>query len=73
MFAADKIYASVTERIIVAMPEDEGKLDGFDTAVNIVYNLFSDVQLGCNIGAYICKETKEFSNYSATIKASLAF
>ena len=73
MYAAGKMYANITERVLLAMPEDEIKLDGFDTSVNLVYNLFSDVQLGCNIGAYICTETKENSNYSATLKASLAF
>ncbi len=73
MYAVNKLYANVTERVLLAIPEDEVKLDGFDTSVNVIYNLFSDVQLGCNIGAYICTEEKEKSNYSATIKASLAF
>ena len=73
MYAAGKIYANVTERVIISMPKDEAKLDGFDTSASVVYNLFSDLQLGCNLGAYICKETKENSNYYATLKASLAF
>ena len=73
MYAADKLYANLTERIIIAMPEDEAKLDGFDTSVNVVYNLFSDLQIGCDIGAYICKEVEEMSSFYATAKASLAF
>ena len=73
MYASGKIYASATERVIIGMPEDEAKLDGFDTTVNVIYNLFSDVQLGLDAGAYICKETKEFTNYYATVKALLAF
>ena len=73
MYASGKIYASAIERVIIGMPEDEAKLEGFDTTVNVIYNLFSDVQLGLDAGAYICKETKEFTNYYATVKALLAF
>lgn len=73
MYAADKLYANLTERIIISLPEDEAKLDGFDTSVNLVYNLFSDLKLGCDLGAYICKEVKEMSSFYATVKASLAF
>ena len=72
-YVKDKLYAGVTERIIVTMPEDEAKLDGFDTTVNVIYNLFSDLQLGCDAGVYICKEDKDFTSYFATIKAKLAF
>ena len=73
MYVAGKFFASATERIIITMPKDEAKLDGFNTSVNVIYNAFSDLQLGCDIGAYICKETKTNSNYYATVKASLAF
>lgn len=73
MYASGKIYAGATERVIIGMPEDEAKLEGFDTTVNVIYNLFSDVQLGLDAGAYICKETKDFTNYYATVKALLAF
>lgn len=73
VYAANKLYAGLTERVIIAMPETEAKLNGFDTSVNVVYNVFSDLQIGCDIGAYICTEEKAFSNYSATIRASLAF
>lgn len=73
MYAAGKLYANATEMVIVAMPEKEAKLDGFDTGINILYNLFSDLQVGCDLSAYICTEEKARSNYSATLKASLAF
>ena len=55
------------------MPKDEAKLNGFDTSINVVYNVFSDLQVGCDAGAYICKEVKELSNYYATFNAKLAF
>ena len=72
-YAAGKFYGNLTERVIITMLNDETKLDGFDTSASLVYNVFSDLKLGLDGGAYICKETKELSNYYATIKASLAF
>ncbi len=73
VFAANKIYAGLTERVILSMPADQIAFNGLDTSVNVLYNLFSDVQLGLDIGAYICIESKDLSNYFATLKASLAF
>lgn len=71
--ATKNLYAGLTERVILSMPEEDLSLDGFDTSLNVVYNLLSDVQIGCDAGAYICTEAKEKSNYYGTIKASLAF
>ena len=73
LFANDKLYASLTEKFVINMPENEAKFDGFDTVASVTYKLFSDVKLGFDAGAYICTETKELSNYFAAIKASLAF
>lgn len=73
VFAANKLYAGLTERVILSMPADKLAFNGLDTTVNVLYNLFSDVQLGLDIGAYVCIESKELSNYFATLKASLAF
>ena len=70
MYAVGKFFASVSERRIISV--DNKEFDGADTAVNVVYNLFSDVQLGLDAGAYICKES-ERSNYYATAKAVQAF
>ena len=73
MYSSDKLYGSLTERVIISMPKDEAKLDGFDTSLSVIYNLYSDLQIGGNIGAYVCKEEKKMSNYYATVKASLKF
>ena len=72
-YVSGKLFGSLTERILVDVSGDNAKLDGFDTAVNVVYNLFSDVQLSGDLGIYICKEKKEMTNSYLTIKASLAF
>ena len=73
LFAAGNFYGSVTERVILTMPKEEVKLAGFDTALSLAWNVFSDVRLACDAGAYICTEKKELSNYYASLKASLAF
>ena len=72
-FASNKLFASLTERFVIAMPADEAKFDGVDTSANVTYKLLSDLVIGCDIGAYTCVEVKEMSNYYATLKASLAF
>lgn len=73
LYAAGKVYAGATERVIICMMEDETVLDGFDTTINVLYNIFSDLQIGLDAGAYICKENSEFTNFYATLKAVLAF
>ncbi len=73
MYVADKFYASASETVIISLPEKEGKLDGFDTSINVLYNLFSDLQIGCDLGFYICNEDKTRNNFAATLRASLAF
>lgn len=73
MYASGNFYGSLTERVIISMPKDEAKFNGFDTALSLAYKVFSDLLVGCDAGAYICTETKELSNYFATIKASLSF
>lgn len=70
MYASGKIYASVIERVIISV--DDKELGGFDTAVNFVYNIFSDLQIGLDAGAYFAK-VSEATNYYATAKAVLAF
>jgi len=67
------VYASLNEKIVSVMPEDEIKFEGFDTGLNIIYNLFSDVQLCVDINAFIDINDSSLNYYSGTIKASLAF
>ena len=55
-YASGKLYAAATERIVITMPKDEAKLNGFDTSINVVYNVFSDLQIGCDAGAYMLLE-----------------
>ena len=63
------------------MSKDDAKFHGVDATASFIYNIFSDLQVGCDLGAFvgIDKEVKDFikdnkSNvYYATVKASLAF
>ena len=73
LFAMDKFVATATERVIISIPEEKANLDGFDTTVNLLYNIFSDLQIGCDLGGYYCKENKEKSTLYAAVKAVLAF
>lgn len=73
IFAQNSIFAGLTVKGILGLPESKMSFQGIDTEVNLVYNLFSDVQIGCDVDAFICTAQKESSKYTATIKASLAF
>lgn len=69
----NNIYASLTEKVVFAMPEKQMSLRGFDTTINFIFNIFSDLQVGCDITAYIDIKEAASSNYYALLKASLAF
>ena len=81
IFAKDNMLTSLTGKGVLAMTADDVKFHGLDTTFSFIYNIFSDLQVGCDVGAFvgIDKEVKDFvkdnkSNvYYATVKASLAF
>ncbi len=74
IYAKGNILASVTGKGVIAMG-NETKFHGIDAAASFVCNVFSDLQIGCDLTAFIGidNDVKDSSNYSATIKASLAF
>ena len=57
------------------MTTEDTKFDGVDASAGLIYNIFSDLQVGFDLGAFIGidEDVKDLSNYSATIKASFAF
>ena len=74
VYAKNNMLTSLTGKGVISMGE-ETKFDGVDASVNLICNVFSDLQIGCDLGAFIGidKDVKDLSNYSATLKASLAF
>ena len=72
VYTKNNFCAGVTETVVFAVPDETIKFDGFDTSINLIYNLFSDLQISCDLGAYICTENQSFSNYTASIKARFA-
>ena len=75
MYVKDNVYASLTGKGVIAMTTEDTKFHGIDASAGFVYNLFSDLQIGCDVGAFIGidEDVKDFSNYSATLKATFAF
>ena len=69
----NNMYATFTEKLVLAMPEKQMSFRGFDTTINFVCNIFSDLQVGCDITAYIDIKEASSSNYTAAVKASLSF
>ena len=81
IFAKNNVLASVTGKGVIAMSKDDTRFDGVDASANFIYNIFSDLQVGCDLGAFIAvdktvKDTikdNKSNVYYATLKASLAF
>lgn len=72
MFVNKNVFASLIEKVVITMPETEADFAGVDSTLTVLYNLFSDVQLGCDVMAFVGKESKS-NKFSATVKATLAF
>ena len=75
IYAKGNFLASVTGKGVIAMA-NETKFHGIDAAASLICNVFSDLQIGCDFTAFIGlndDNVKKASNYSATVKASLAF
>ena len=71
---------SVTGKGVIQMG-DETKFHGVDVTASLICNVFSDLQVGCDLGAFVAVD-KDVKNaikasksnvYYATLKASLAF
>ena len=74
LYSQKSLYASLTGKGVVAIANDTTKFRGIDASADVVYNIFNDLQIGCSATAFIgIGEADKASNYSATIKAKLAF
>ena len=80
IYAQSNVLTSVTGKGVIQMG-DETKFHGVDVTASLICNIFSDLQVGCDLGAFVAVDevVKELikdnkSNvYYATLKASLAF
>ena len=75
IYAKNSIYAALTGKGVISMTTEDTKFDGVDASAGLIYNIFSDLQIGFDLGAFIGidEDVKDLSIYSATIKASFAF
>lgn len=80
IYAKSNVLTSITGKGVIQMG-DETKFHGVDVTASLICNIFSDLQVGCDLGAFVAVDevVKELikdnkSNvYYATLKASLAF
>lgn len=72
-FVSSKIYASINEKLVCLLPEDTINFEGFDTNLSLLYNLFSDVQLGLDFSIFSDINDSSKNYYTGTVKASLSF
>lgn len=71
-FVMNNLYAKLTEKTVI-VPDDETKLFGIDSVLDIKYNIFSDLQVGANGTLYFDFGDKKYNNISFSINAALEF
>lgn len=71
MYVSNSLIATLNEKLIF-MTVDSIEYIGIDSSVTVLYNIFSDLQIGCDVAALVCKESF-LNNFSVTAKATIAF
>ena len=69
----NNVCLSANEKIIISIPSSGVVLNGFDTSIDIIYNVFSDLQLGCTLNAYANLKDKQSNRFGVTLNAAMAF
>lgn len=72
VFAYDKLAVTLNEKLVMSFPE-KFELNGLDSSLNVIYNLFSDLQIGASLNVYADFINTKSNNYSAVVNASFAF
>lgn len=72
MFAKDNLVVTLTEKFIMTFP-NKFQVNGLDSSLGLIYNIFSDLQLGANIIAYTDFISKEANNFSGTLSVNFTF
>ena len=84
IYAKNSVLTSVTGKgVLGVIPgvSDELKFHGADITASLICNVFSDLQVGCDLGAFVAVDevvkntikNNKSNVYYATIRASLAF
>ena len=74
LISTDRLYIGLNGRYIMSMPEDEIQTEGVNATANVVFNIFSDLQLGVT-GIYYhdINTNGEQDNLSLNVNLSLSF
>ena len=71
-YAIDNFVVAVTEKVVMTIPSSF-ELNGVDSNVSLVYNLFSDLQLGTSINAYTDFGSKDNNKFNVSVNAGFTF
>jgi len=72
IYVNSELFASLTEKIVLSVPEEKLDFAGVDSSLTVLYNVFSDLQVGGDVTAFIGKDSSA-NKFTFTAKASLAF
>lgn len=73
MFVFNNIVLSLGEKVVIGIPDENVSVNGFDTTLDFVCNVLSDLQVGCSVIGYADINNAANSNYSFALNVSLAF
>lgn len=68
------VYTGVTSKFIISIPENGIEKTAAEIGTDLIYNLFSDLQVGLNVDWFIPIGTKDdFQKFSATLNVGVSF
>lgn len=67
------LLLSTNAKLLFGLPEDGFSTEGFEADVSIIYNVFTDLQLGLDVTAYCGISNKDENKTTATIRAAISF
>lgn len=70
---SENLLITLNEKFVFLLPENGFVFRGLDTGLNLVYNIFSDLRIGCNLDTYFDFSENTNSNYYLSLNASFAF
>lgn len=72
MFVFDNVIVTLNEKLISVVTDKFG-INGLDSNVSVVYNLFKDLKLSATVTAYTDFRSQDANNFSAGLNIDFAF
>lgn len=72
MFVYNNFIVKLDEKLVMVIPE-KIELNGLDSSLSLVYNVFRDLKLSASVNAYTDFRSEELNNFSAGLNVDFTF